>query len=173
MSLALRFELEGIREKLERGDEESVGIALSVVDRLLAGIDPEPEEHLRKLRKELHDLDIALAVCDHKAEKQGDEWIHFYLLPCGPWHRMLGLRSNVVALSGALAAGHPTVPCSTCHRWMPVVMEDVEDGQVTMRCPDGHEHRLTVVSLPADMRGENALRMLPDPVWLDENGEVA
>jgi hypothetical protein len=155
--------LEVIRDKLERGDEKSVTIALSVVDRLLAGIDDEPEEHLRKIRKELADLDGALAVCDHKAEKQGDEWIKFYLLPCGPWHRVLALRSNVVALSGALAAGHPTVPCSTCHRWIPVVMEDVEDGYVTMRCPDGHEHRARVVTLPADMRGENALRFLPRP----------
>ena len=164
MSLALRFELEGIRDKLERGDEESVSIALSVVDRLLAGIEDEPEEHLRKLRKELADLDVALAVCDHKAEKQGDEWIRFYLLPCGPWHRMLGLRSNVVALSAALASGHPTVPCRTCHRWMPVVMEDVnEEGRVLMRCPDGHEHLLQVVTLPEDMRGENALRYLPRP----------
>ena len=164
MSLALEFELQGIRDKLERGDSESISIALSVVDRLLAGITDESEEHLRKLRKELAELDVALAVCDAKAEREGDEWVHFYRLPCGPWHRILALRQNVVALSGAISAGRPTVPCPMCHRWTPVPMEDVpegSDGHVAMRCPDGHEWQLSVMTLAGDLRGEQALRYLP------------
>lgn len=164
MSIALRFELEGIRDKLERGDPESVQIALSVVDRVLAGIDDEPEEHLRKVRNELADLDAALAVVDHKAQRQGGEWVEWYLLPCGPWHRVLALRPNVVALSGALAAGRSTVPCPVCHRWTPVPLEDVpdgSDGRVAMVCADGHEWKLVVQQLSGDLRGENALRLLP------------
>lgn len=173
MGLSLVFELEGIRDKLECGDEESIAIALSVVDRLLASVVDEPEEHLRRLRKELNDLDIALAVCDHKAEKEGDERVRFYRLPCGPWHRMLALRQNVVALSGALAAGKPTVPCPMCHRWVAAPTEDVPehaDGRVAMRCPDGHEWQLSVINLPADMRGEKALAFLPRPRKGDSDG---
>ncbi len=159
MTVALRFELEGIRDKLERGDPESVAISLSIVDGLLAGIEDEPEEHRRRLLKEISDLDVALAVVDAKAEREGGEWVVFYRLPCGPWHRVLALRQNIVALAGAIKEGKPTIPCPTCHRWTAV--PDNEGGTVAMRCADGHEWELSVISFSGDMRGEKALGMLP------------
>lgn len=124
------------------------------------------------VRQELGNLDVALAMVDHKAVHSGDGngFVSFYSLPCGPWHHVLGLRRNLIALVGMLRKGDATVPCPTCGAWTPVPMDDVPEagddagrGRVGMRCIEGHEWRLAVYVLPADLRGEKALGLLPRP----------
>jgi hypothetical protein len=162
--LPLQLELEGIREKLNRGNAESIEIALMVVNRALKTIEDEPEEHLRKLREELGQLDSALGRLDCKLVESSDPEEDFYRVPREQWQHLLSLRENALALSQALASGQRTYSCGRCHRWLPIPESDLREdgnGRVSMRCVCGYEWQLQVIALNGDLRGEKALQLLP------------
>jgi hypothetical protein len=175
-----------LRRAIARGDLEGSRLALRYVEAACQKLDEidatnqraydaEGENHRLKreielVRQELSNLDVALAVVDHKAlqSDDGNGFVGFYALPPGPWHRVIALRKNLMALVGMLRQGNPTVPCPMCGTWTPVPMEDVPEaddaagrGRVGMRCIEGHEWRLAVYVLAEDMRGEQALDLLP------------
>jgi len=46
-----------------------------------------PEEELRRLKAAVEEVDQSLT----RVSDQSDEWVAYYLMQTGPWHRLLGM----------------------------------------------------------------------------------
>lgn len=88
------------RASLAEGTPEKYPGAKAVV--LILDAEAVLDENER-LREALRQYDTALAVLDASAKRitddSPDEWIIEYRWSCGPFHKLLGLRSHIPALA--------------------------------------------------------------------------